>query len=46
MQTKLVKGDVEMMVNYGLEADEIENGYILSCQSFPKSSKIEVNFDK
>jgi len=45
-KTKLVKGDVEMMVNYGLEADEIENGYILSCQSFPKSAKIEVNFDQ
>lgn len=45
-KTKLLKGDVEMMVNYGLEADEIEQGYILSCQSFPKSSKIEVNFDQ
>jgi ring-1,2-phenylacetyl-CoA epoxidase subunit PaaE len=44
-KTKLVSGNVEMVVNYGLEPDEIENGYILSCQAYPTSETLEVNFD-
>ncbi len=44
-KTKLVAGNVQMAVNYGLEPDEIANGYILSCQSFPTSEFVEVNFD-
>ncbi len=44
-KTKLIQGEVDMMVNYGLEEDEIKNGYILSCQAFPKTEKLEVNFD-
>jgi len=34
-----------MKVNYGLEPDEIDAGYILSCQSHPVSDEIEVDFD-
>ncbi len=44
-KTKLISGKVEMAVNYGLEPDEIENGYILSCQAYPTSESVEVNFD-
>jgi ring-1,2-phenylacetyl-CoA epoxidase subunit PaaE len=45
-KTKLMQGTVQMAVNYGLEPDEIKNGYILSCQSYPTSEFVEVNFDK
>lgn len=44
-KTKLVSGNVQMAVNYGLEPDEIANDYILSCQAFPTSEQVEVNFD-
>ncbi len=42
---KLEEGKVEMIVSYGLEQDEIDNGYILSCQAVPLSEKIIVDFD-
>lgn len=45
-KAKLLKGEVDMLVNYGLEPDELENGYILSCQSFPKTETIELSFDE
>ncbi|MEX2379580.1 MAG: 1,2-phenylacetyl-CoA epoxidase subunit PaaE [Vicingaceae bacterium] len=44
-RAKLIEGDIEMEVNYALEKDEVEAGYILTCQSLPKSSKILVDFD-
>jgi ring-1,2-phenylacetyl-CoA epoxidase subunit PaaE len=44
-RAKLIEGNVEMEVNYSLEKDEVEAGYILTCQSLPKSSKILVDFD-
>lgn len=45
-KTKLISGNVQMAVNYGLEPEEIKNGYILSCQSYPTTENLEVNFDK
>jgi len=45
-KAKLISGEVEMIRNYGLEPDELEKGYILSCQSYPKSEKIELSFDQ
>ncbi|MEM6964902.1 MAG: 2Fe-2S iron-sulfur cluster-binding protein [Bacteroidota bacterium] len=44
-RAKLVEGDVEVLVNYGLEDDEIEQGYILTCQALPTSEKVVVDFD-
>lgn len=44
-KAKLVEGEVKMDVVYGLEPDEIENGYILTCQSHPRTKKIVVDFD-
>ena len=44
-RAKLMEGDVEMEVNYALEKAEVEAGYILTCQSIPKSQKILVDFD-
>ena len=44
-KAKLVKGEVEMEVHYGLEHDELEAGYILTCQSHPKTAEVVVDFD-
>lgn len=44
-RAKLLEGDVMMEVNYALEADELEQGYILTCQAHPQSEKVVVDFD-
>lgn len=44
-RAKLLEGQVEMDVNYGLEPDEIEQGFILTCQSHPTTEKVVVDFD-
>lgn len=42
---KLKSGQVEMSTNYSLEADQLEKGYVLSCQAVPTTSEIEIDFD-
>jgi ring-1,2-phenylacetyl-CoA epoxidase subunit PaaE len=44
-KAKLLEGQVEMDVHWGLEHEEIEKGYILTCQSHPKTEKVVVDFD-
>lgn len=44
-RAKLVEGKVEMDHNYALEADELAAGYVLTCQSHPRSPKIVIDFD-
>ncbi|MEO7960938.1 MAG: 2Fe-2S iron-sulfur cluster-binding protein, partial [Ginsengibacter sp.] len=44
-KSKLVEGEVEMEVNYGLEPEEVAAGFILTCQSHPRSKKVVVDFD-
>ena len=44
-KAKLIEGIAPMEVNYALEKDEVEQGYILTCQAIPKSDKILVDFD-
>ncbi len=39
---KVLKGEVEMEEEEGLTPEEIEEGYILSCVSFPKSSDLVI----
>lgn len=38
-------GEVEMDVNYGLTADEVARGYVLTCQSRPTTDEVTVDFD-
>lgn len=45
-RAKLVEGEAQMMVNYALEPDEVEEGFILTCQSYPRSSKVKIDFDE
>jgi ring-1,2-phenylacetyl-CoA epoxidase subunit PaaE len=44
-KAKLAEGQVEMDVNWGLEAAEVEEGYILTCQSHPTTPVVFVDFD-
>ena len=43
---KLIEGKVDMDVNYALEDYEIARGYVLSCQSFPTTDKVVIDFDQ
>ena len=45
-KAKLLEGEVEMEVCYGLEREEIEAGYVLTCQSHPKTGKVVLSFDE
>lgn len=42
----LTEGEVEMIANHALEDYEVERGFILSCQSFPVSDKVVVDYDQ
>lgn len=43
---KVLEGEVEMAINYSLEEDEIERGYVLSCQARPTTSNVRLSFDE
>jgi ring-1,2-phenylacetyl-CoA epoxidase subunit PaaE len=44
-RARLVSGSVAMRENYALEPDEIERGYVLTCQSHPTSDRVVVDYD-
>ncbi len=44
-KARLIEGEVRMDVNWGLEPDELEQGFILTCQAHPETEKIIVDFD-
>ena len=43
---KVLEGQVEMAVNYSLEEDEIQKGYVLSCQARPTTANVRLSFDE
>jgi len=45
-RAKLIAGEVYMDNNYALEPEEVKNGYILTCQSHPRSEKVSVDYDQ
>jgi ring-1,2-phenylacetyl-CoA epoxidase subunit PaaE len=45
-KAKIIEGSASMDVNYALEKDEVEAGYILTCQAHPTSEKLIVSFDE
>lgn len=44
-KARLLEGQVDMDVSYGLEPDEVAAGYVLTCQSHPKTQRVVVSFD-
>ena len=45
-RTKIVRGEVEMAQNYALEEWEVEQGYVLACQSHVKTPVLELDYDE
>ena len=45
-RTKVIRGEVEMAQNYALEDWELEQGYVLACQSRVKSPVLELDYDE
>ena len=43
---KMTEGDVEMDVNFALEDYEVARGFILTCQSYPITGKLVLDFDQ
>lgn len=44
-KAQLIEGKVDMLVNYGLDEEELEKDFILTCQAVPKSDKVVVDYD-
>ena len=42
---KVLEGQVDMDVNYALEDYEVARGFVLSCQSFPVTDRVVIDFD-
>lgn len=42
----LLEGEVDMDANFALEDYEIARGYILTCQSYPVTDRLVVDFDQ
>jgi ring-1,2-phenylacetyl-CoA epoxidase subunit PaaE len=42
---KVREGQVDMDVNYALEDYEVARGFVLSCQSFPVTDRVVLDFD-
>jgi ring-1,2-phenylacetyl-CoA epoxidase subunit PaaE len=42
---KVSKGSVKMDACFALDEDEVEKGYILTCQAHPTASEVELSYD-
>lgn len=45
-RAKVVEGKVSMDVNYALEPEEVEQGFILTCQAHPLTESVVIDFDQ
>lgn len=44
-KAQVVEGEVHMDKNYALTPDEVDAGFILTCQSHPKETEVHITFD-
>ncbi len=44
-RARVVEGAVRMTQNFALEPDELERGYVLTCQSHPTTERVVVDYD-
>lgn len=44
-RAKIVSGTVAMKANYGLSADEVAQGYVLTCQAVPLCDAVVLDYD-
>ena len=45
-RAKILEGTVSMDMNFALEEDEVEQGFILTCQSHPTSERVIISYDE
>ncbi len=45
-RAKVLEGEVEMVANHALEDYEVAQGYVLTCQCFPLTDKLVVDYDQ
>jgi ring-1,2-phenylacetyl-CoA epoxidase subunit PaaE len=45
-RAKVIEGEVRMIRNYTLQADEIAQGFVLACQAHPVSDEVLLSFDE
>jgi len=43
---KMIRGEVDMDVNFALEDYEVARGFILTCQSYPVADELLLDFDQ
>ena len=44
-RAKLTVGEVDMDVNFALEDYEVRRGFVLTCQSYPVTDRVVVDYD-
>ncbi|WP_308251315.1 1,2-phenylacetyl-CoA epoxidase subunit PaaE [Streptomonospora nanhaiensis] len=44
-RARVTAGEVDMRRNYALEPAEVEKGFVLTCQSYPRSQDVAVDYD-
>ena len=44
-RAKVLEGTVEMDTNWALEPEEVQRGYVLTCQSHPTSESVVLDYD-
>ncbi|UYM06483.1 1,2-phenylacetyl-CoA epoxidase subunit PaaE [Solicola gregarius] len=44
-RAQVTDGEVDMRRNYALEDDEVDAGFVLTCQSYPVSDEVTVDYD-
>jgi ring-1,2-phenylacetyl-CoA epoxidase subunit PaaE len=45
-RAKILEGQVTMTKNYGLNEEEVADGYVLTCQSVPVSDHVSLSYDE
>ena len=44
-RAKVTEGEVHMRRNFALEQDELDDGFVLTCQSLPTTDRVTVDYD-
>lgn len=45
-KARVVEGQVEMAMNYALTDEEVADGYVLTCQTHPRSARVVIDYDQ
>ena len=45
-KARVLEGHVEMAMNYALTDEEVADGYVLTCQTHPRSPRVVIDYDQ